>query len=116
VKERRRNGSLLQHTMADHPVVMIQREIGESSWFGFSLVLRPGVDWTRPQLVARLTELGFECRPIVAGNFAKNEVVRFFDSEVHGELRNADHIDGKGVFVGNHHYPVDEAIEALASL
>ena len=99
--------------MGGHPHVMIQHEIGESSWFGFSLVIRPGSDWTRPQMVKRLNELGFECRPIVAGNFAKNEVVRFFDSEVHGDLRNADHIDRNGVFIGNHHYPIADAIETL---
>jgi CDP-6-deoxy-D-xylo-4-hexulose-3-dehydrase len=116
ISERQRNGALFQQNMSNHPEVLIQQEIGESSWFGFSLVIRPGSSWTRGKLVARLNELGFECRPIVAGNFAKNEVVRYFDSEVHGTLANADHIDQNGVFVGNHHYPIDEAVEALSLL
>ena len=88
----------------------------ESSWFGFSLVIRPGNKLTRNALVVKLNELGFECRPIVAGNFAKNEVVKYFDSEVHGTLKNAEHIDRNGLFVGNHHYPIPEAISALATL
>jgi len=67
-------------------------------------------------LVVNLNEFGFECRPIVAGNFAKNEVVKYFDSEVHGTLENAEHIDQNGLFVGNHHYPIPEALDALASL
>jgi CDP-6-deoxy-D-xylo-4-hexulose-3-dehydrase len=116
IRARRANGGLLQKRLSDHPHLMIQHEIGESSWFGFSLVIRPESDWTRHELVSRLNAMGFECRPIVAGNFAKNEVVRFFDSEVHGDLKNADHIDRNGIFVGNHHYPIANAIDALATL
>ena len=116
IEQRRANGLLLQQTLANHPDVLIQQEIGQSSWFGFSLVIRPKSAITRKQLVVRLNELGFECRPIVAGNFAKNEVVKYFDSEVHGELRNANHVDQHGLFVGNHHYPIPQAFEALKSL
>jgi CDP-6-deoxy-D-xylo-4-hexulose-3-dehydrase len=116
IEERRKNGALLQKTLGDHPHVMIQREVGQSSWFGFSLVLRPSSGVTRAQLLQQLIRLGFECRPIVAGNFAKNEVVKYFDSEVHGALTNADHIDRNGLFVGNHHYPIPAAFEALTSL
>lgn len=116
VEERRKNGKLLQAALANHPDIIIQQEIGESSWFGFSLVIRPGSKLTRKVLVGKLNELGFECRPIVAGNFAKNEVVKYFDSEVHGTLRNAEHIDQCGLFVGNHHYPIPDAFAALATL
>jgi CDP-4-dehydro-6-deoxyglucose reductase, E1 len=116
IAERRKNGKLLQEAMKNHPDIIIQNEIGESSWFGFSLVIRPGSKLTRKALVLKLTELGFECRPIVAGNFAKNEVVKYFDSEVHGTLKNAEHIDQNGLFVGNHHYPIPEAFAALAAL
>lgn len=116
IEERRKNGKLLQAAMSDHPDIIIQREIGASSWFGFSLVIRPGSKLTRKALVVKLNELGFECRPIVAGNFAKNEVVKYFDSEVHGVLKNAEHIDQNGLFVGNHHYPIPEAFAALAKL
>ena len=116
IEERRKNGKLLQSIMKNHPELMIQKEIGDSSWFGFSLVIRPGCLLTRKVLVAKLNELGFECRPIVAGNFAKNEVVKYFDSEVHGVLNNAEHIDQHGLFVGNHHYPIPEAFVALSKL
>jgi len=116
IEERRKNGKLIQAALANHHDLFIQKEIGESSWFGFSLVIRPGSKLTRKELVVNLNELGFECRPIVAGNFAKNEVVKYFDSEVHGTLENAEHIDQNGLFVGNHHYPIPEALDALASL
>ena len=116
IAERRRNGALLQEAMAGHPDILIQKETGKSSWFGFSLVIRPGSALTREALLGRLNAAGFECRPIVAGNFAKNEVVRYFDSEVHGTLRNAEHIDANGLFVGNHHYPIPEAVAQLGKL
>ena len=116
IEERRKNGKLLQAALVNHPDLIIQQEIGESSWFGFSLVIRPGSKLTRKALVIKLNELGFECRPIVAGNFAKNEVVKYFDSEVHGVLKNAEHIDQNGLFVGNHHYPIVDGINALSKL
>jgi CDP-6-deoxy-D-xylo-4-hexulose-3-dehydrase len=116
IEERRKNGVMLQTALGKHPDIIIQQEIGECSWFGFSLVIRPGSQLTRKALVLKLQELGFECRPIVAGNFAKNEVVKYFDSEIHGTLRNAEHIDQNGLFVGNHHFPMPEAFAALEKL
>ena len=116
IEERRKNGKLLQLSMSNHPDLIIQKEIGDSSWFGFSLVIRPGSKLTRKELLMILNELGFECRPIVAGNFSKNEVVEYFDSEVHGILRNAEHIDQNGLFVGNHHYPITQAFDVLTKL
>ena len=113
VEERRKNGKLLQDAWRGNADILIQQEIGESSWFGFSLVIRPGSKLTRKLLVSKLNEMGFECRPIVAGNFAKNEVVKYFDSEVPFPLHNAEHIDQNGLFVGNHHYSILDAIEEL---
>jgi len=43
-------------------------------------------------------------------------VMKYFDFEVHGDLENADHIDANGLFVGNHHYPLSDAISALRSV
>ncbi|MGC5703634.1 DegT/DnrJ/EryC1/StrS family aminotransferase [Pseudomonas sp. NFXW11] len=116
IEERRKNGGLLQAAMSTHPDIIIQHEIGQSSWFGFSLVIRPGSKLDRKTLVTKLNDLGFECRPIVAGNFAKNEVVKYFDSEVHGSLKNAEHIDQYGLFIGNHHYAIPDAFNLLCSI
>lgn len=113
IEGRRANGALAQERLSEHPKFLIQKEIGASSWFGFSLVIRPNVELTRSDLVKSLTSYGFECRPIVAGNFAKNQVMEYFDYEISGTLDNAEYIDSKGIFVGNHHYPIPEAIEIL---
>ena len=33
-----------------------------------------------------------EYRPIVTGNFVKNEVLKYFDYTIHRELTNANHL------------------------
>lgn len=116
IEGRRANGTMVQDKLGNHPKFIIQQEVGQSSWFGFSLVLRPGLGLNRADLVRDLTAAGFECRPIVAGNFVKSEVMKYIDYEVHDTLKNADYIDNYGLFVGNHHYPIPDAINALAEL
>jgi CDP-4-dehydro-6-deoxyglucose reductase, E1 len=113
---RRTNGALVQQRLSNHPRFMIQKEIGKSSWFGFSLVLRDPSAGSRSQLIRELIEAGFEVRPIVTGNFAKNEVMKYFDYTIHGELKNANYIDNHGLFVGNHHYDITSAVDTLAAL
>ncbi|MCX8224434.1 MAG: DegT/DnrJ/EryC1/StrS family aminotransferase [Sulfitobacter sp.] len=116
VKGRRDNAKLFVDGLSNHPLFTLQEEIGESSWFGFSLLLRPDIGISRSDLVTKLDSLGFECRPIVAGNFTKNPVMEHIPHVIHGNLENAQYIDVNGLFVGNHHYPIPEAVDALAGL
>lgn len=115
ISSRQENGKRFTAAMENDPDILIQQEIGESSWFGFGLVIRPGSKLTRKELVKELNDAGFECRPIVAGNFAKNEVVKYFDSETPFPLKNAEHIDSNGLFIGNHHYSLNDAFLHLKS-
>ncbi|MGI8943739.1 MAG: DegT/DnrJ/EryC1/StrS family aminotransferase [Qipengyuania sp.] len=116
IEGRRANAGMFQDRLRDHPVIRIQREIGKSSWFGFSLILREGVDMTRYELAHKLSALGFETRPIVSGNFVAKEVIRHFDHSVHEGVPNAEHLDANGLFIGNHHYPIQDALAALAAI
>lgn len=114
VAGRRRNGALWQQAMADHPLFRIQAETGASSWFGFSLVLRPDTGLTRRAVLDRLEVLGFETRPIVSGDFTRNPVLSLMDHSLHGPMTHAADIDLNGFFIGNHHYDISEAIGILA--
>lgn len=116
IQGRRKNGELFTTAMEKHPLFRIQKEVGTSSWFGFSLVLRSDSDLDRKKIVKRLNILGFECRPIVGGNFANSEVMKYIDHSVHGELLNAEYIDKFGLFIGNHHYSIEDAIGTLVTL
>ena len=113
ISGRRLNGSLIQDKLSDHPDIMIQKEIGASSWFGFSLIIKPDSNRIRKDLIEKLNQFGFECRPIVTGNFTKNKVLNYFDYSIHGKLNNAEYIDKNGLFIGNHHYSLSDAIEIL---
>ncbi len=114
VRERRANAERFRAVMQSYPQIRIQREIGESSWFGFAMIVEETASFSRADLIAALGQHGVECRPIVAGNFAKNDVVtKHMPHTIHGELRHADDIDRNGLFIGNHHYPLDEQWQAL---
>ncbi len=110
---RRENAVRFRARFGDHPHFLIQRETGISSWFGFSLVIRPESGLDRKEVVKALQASGVECRPIVAGNFAKNPVLKWFDHEIPFPLRNAETVDARGLLVGNHHYPLGPEFEAL---
>jgi CDP-6-deoxy-D-xylo-4-hexulose-3-dehydrase len=113
VEGRRENAKYFQQVMADVENVRIQREVGESSWFGFSLVLEGALAGRRSEVVAALTAKSIECRPIVAGNFTKNPVMKYLDAVVPDALPAADKIHDDGLFVGNHHFPVESGIDLL---
>lgn len=113
VSERRKNANLFSSLFGNHDDFYVQKEIGQSSWFGFSIVIKSESKLNRKKMIDYLVSAGVECRPIVAGNFAKNEVLKWFDYEIHKTLPNADQIDAHGFFVGNHHVNMQSQLERL---
>ena len=117
IEVRRKNADFFVNLFSSHPFIQIQKEVGQSSWFGFSLVLNEKSPISRKALVSLLDKNAIECRPIVTGNFLKNtEVLEFFDYEVSGNMDSANLIDKNGLFVGNHHIDITENIKALHDL
>ncbi|MEN0083801.1 MAG: aminotransferase class I/II-fold pyridoxal phosphate-dependent enzyme [Leifsonia sp.] len=110
---RRENAAYFVEKFRDLPSIRTQRETGESSWFGFSMILEGDLAGRRPEVVDALRAAGVESRPIVAGNFTKNPVMRYLDAIVPDALPAADKVDVDGLFVGNHHYPVHEGIDLV---
>lgn len=114
ISTRRSNAQYFVDKFKDHPFLDIQKEVGESSWFGFSFVIKEGAAIERKSLVNNLISAGIECRPIVTGNFLKNErVLSYFDYSVHDTVANAEYIDKNGFFVGNHQIPLFNEIDYL---
>ena len=116
IEERRKNGAFLQEVMEDHPSLRVQKEIASSSWFGFSLVIRPEHGLTRGELLNKLNSLGVESRPIVTGNYAKNKVCKYFNYNISNKLTNSEYIDQNGLFIGNQHYSLVNMIEMLLDI
>ncbi|MCH3853553.1 DegT/DnrJ/EryC1/StrS family aminotransferase, partial [Campylobacter jejuni] len=113
LKHRRENAKLFCEYFQNHPDFIIQKEIGSSSWFGFSLVIRPKSKLQRKDIIKKLEENGIEYRPIATGDFTQNEVIKYFDYKIHNELKNAKYIHERGFFVGNHQFSIGEQIELL---
>ncbi|MBF4374936.1 MULTISPECIES: DegT/DnrJ/EryC1/StrS family aminotransferase [Vibrio] len=117
IKTRRENAKLFQNLFENHPYLQIQKETGKSSWFGFSLIIKPNAPYSRKELVKLLTANGIECRPIVTGNFLKNkEVLEYFDYEVSGSLESAEYLDEHGLFVGNQQNEIEKEIKLLSNI
>jgi CDP-6-deoxy-D-xylo-4-hexulose-3-dehydrase len=112
---RRENAVKFLEVVSAFPWLRAQREIGKSSWFGFSVVLEPDAPVRRDRLIAALVRHGIEVRPIVAGNFARSEALRWFDYSVYGALRAAEYIDANGLFIGNHHYRLSTEFDLMVS-
>ena len=111
--QRKKNAEYFLDKMEKYDDLFTQKEIGSSSWFGFSIIIKPGSKRTRANLVNTLSDIGFECRPIVTGNFVKNTVVNYFNYEVNDSLKNANWIDENGLFIGNHHVDMKTALHLL---
>lgn len=110
---RRENASEFQKLFKDHPHIQIQNEVGESSWFGFAIILKPSSPIKRDGMISAFAKHGVECRPIVAGNFTKNPVIQYFDHRIVGSLENANYIDENGFFIGNHHYSTKTSLSRI---
>jgi CDP-6-deoxy-D-xylo-4-hexulose-3-dehydrase len=94
-------------------MIKTQSEIGESSWFGFSLILTEGTSGHRSKLIDILTSHGIASTPIVAGNFTRNPVMRHLKHASIPDLPNADQVQENGLFIGNHHYEMAEEFNLL---
>jgi CDP-6-deoxy-D-xylo-4-hexulose-3-dehydrase len=116
ISGRRNNALIFRKYFEQNPAIVLQQEIGESSWFGFSMVLTNEARVNRAGVIKHLASRGIECRPIVAGNFAQSEAVRYMQHEIHGTLKNANLIHNNGIFVGNHHYNLSKELEYLAEV
>ena len=116
LEKRRENAKIFLELFKDHKDFIIQKNIDNSSWFGFSLIIRPESELIRRDVIQNLQENKIDCRPIVTGNFARNEVVKFFDYEINNELKNADYLHNNGFFVGNSHVCLEKEIKYLKKI
>lgn len=116
IENRRKNADYFRECMKEFPDIRLQKEVGESSWFGFSMVLTGKLANRRSELVKMFNDAHIECRPIVAGNFTKNVVIKYMDYRIPEELTNADEIHEQGLFIGNHSQINKDQVDYLISI
>ena len=113
IRNRRENAKFFVQLFKNNPDFIIQSELSESSWFGFSLIIKPNSSLKRKDVVNKLMEAKIECRPIVTGDFTQNEVMKYFDYEIHDQLKNAKYLHKNGFFVGNQQVLIEKEIRYL---
>jgi len=116
---RRENAAYFKERLgvSGNPDFYLQREEEDgfknttySSWFGFGIVLRSGLN--RDKIVDKLIENGIECRPIVAGNFMNNPVIRRLNTKQNIKgYEGSDILDTQGFFIGNNPSKMYEQID-----
>jgi CDP-6-deoxy-D-xylo-4-hexulose-3-dehydrase len=116
VEKRRENADFFVAKFKDSQNYKIQIESGNSSWFGFSIILQNKLIGKRKEIIELLTTNGVETRPIVAGNFTVNPVMKFLKFLPIPPLPAADLIHNEGFFIGNHHFDVSNEILHVYSI
>lgn len=100
---RRKNAESFINLFSGRDDLIVQREIGKSSWFGFSFILSGKLRGRREELIAHFARHGVETRPIVAGNFTLNPVLKHLQHAPLSSMPNAELLHDEGFFIGNHH-------------
>jgi len=113
LENRRANAKLFIDLFQYSHDFYIQKNSDNSSWFGFSLIIKPNSSLKRGDIIKKLTDNNIDCRPIVSGDFTKNKVLEYFEYEIFGEMKNAKYLDKNGFFVGNHQFNIQEEIKFL---
>ena len=113
INQRKANAELFKKLFLNEENSIIQKEVHESSWFGFSIILNNKMINQRDNFIRSLQENMIESRPIVAGDFTKNPVINYLDHSISGNLENSELIDKNGFFVGNDHRDLTNEINHL---
>jgi CDP-6-deoxy-D-xylo-4-hexulose-3-dehydrase len=113
LKNRKINAEYFKNKFQNDLRFCLQEETGDSSWFGFSMILSKESTLKRKTVIESLTKSHIDTRPIVTGDFTKNEVLKYFHYSIHGDLRNSKYLDLNGLFVGNSHENLFEQIDHL---
>ena len=112
VDKRIENSNQFLNIISKYPIIP-QKEVGTSSWFGFSMIIKSDANIDRKDVLDAFKESGIVARPIVTGNFTRSESLKYYDYSVHGELKNADILHEQGLFIGNHHHKLTQEINHL---
>lgn len=99
VKGRRKNAE-------NYPLITQKEPVngdfkGESSRYGFSIISE-----NIEEIKKYFDSIGVEYRSILS-HFTRSDAIKYFDYEIHGELKNADYVYDNGIYIGNSHEPVD---------
>lgn len=114
LEQRRRNAKYFFSKMSKDKRFMIQKEVGSSSWFAFTMIIKPDAHCTREQVFKALKESNIGYRIITGGNILEHDVIKYFDYEI-TKSSNASYVHNNGFFVGNAPKDMTKEIDLLVS-
>ncbi len=79
-----------------------QEETGQSSWFGFPIVVRKTAPFGADNLRRHFEAHGIETRSLICGNIARQPGLKDYLHVVCGSLEHADHVMSSGFSIGCH--------------
>ncbi len=106
---RRQNAEIFEQLFRQLEGVEIQNPYGNSSWFAFSLVFEEKA--IREKVAKALEHNQIESRPVVAGNFLRQRVLRHLKYESFGPFEVVEKLDSRGMYLGNHPISLTSQIE-----
>ena len=109
---RRENAKYFVELFKDDPRFIIQKEVGLSSWFCFTMIVDSQSNVCRKNVLGVLNDAGIEHRIITGGNFLRHDVIKYFDYQ-ETKSSNADIAHDNGFFVGNHPVDIRDKIDYL---
>lgn len=112
VKIRRKNAQYFVDKFKDDKRFIIQKEVEESSWFCFTIILRPNTSIKREDVFEALKKVDIGYRIITGGNFLEHDVIKYFNYEV-TKSENASYAHNNGFFVGNAPVDLTKQIDTL---
>lgn len=112
IKMRRTNAEHFVNLFKNDQRFIIQKEVGESSWFCFTMIVNPESEIDRKKVLQRLKDSDIEHRIITGGNILRHDVIKHYDYTA-GKSSNADIAHYNGFFVGNHPYDIRDKIDYL---
>ena len=113
VEIRRRNVELYRKNLEKYSDIFdFQDETKESysSWFGFSIVLKPNCKFNVKDLSSFMKSQNVENRPIIAGNIALHPVMKHYKHIVAGDQSSSTNIMKNGIAFGCHQSMNDQAV------
>ena len=110
---RRKNWELFHELFAGDNRFVIQRENGKSSAFSFTIMPNPDSGIERQQLLTALKAADIGFRIITGGCITRHDVIKYYDYETLGDLKNANYAHDQGFFVGNHPFDLTPQIMRL---
>ena len=116
IKQRRLNAIEFVKQFSIFQDLIIQEETEQSSWFGFSIIIKEKSNISRAQFLRILDKHKVAYRPIVSGNFLENPVLQYFKYKADIKNPSAELVHKNGFFLGNHHYDITGKINMLKNI